>query len=181
MHCDEIREGLMDLLYGDPSDADPNVTDHLKTCPECRKELEDLRQTHEYLQEWKDESPLRRISIARGRSSAPPVRYWKYARYGAIAAMALLCLLALANVELTKTRDGFTLRSNLFRRSSEQKEYYTKTEVRDLMKRALDDSEIRTNETNYLMLQKMLDTVEQDHWMYSSSAGSRAARSGNRN
>ena len=33
------------------------------------------------------------------------------------------------------------------------------------MKQALDDSELRMNETNYLMMQKMLDTVEQDRWM----------------
>jgi hypothetical protein len=181
MRCDEIRESFADLLYEDPSAVDPELRDHLRTCPECRQELEDLRQTRKYLQEWKDESPPRSIFIARQESHSTKTNRWKYLRYGAVAAMALICLLALANTELKWTRDGFSLRTGLFRRVTGPTEYYTKNEVRDLMKRALDDSEMRTNETSYLMLQKMLDAVEQDHWMYSRATRGSAARSENRN
>ena len=181
MRCDEIRESFVDLLYEDTSAANLEVKNHLQTCLECRREFEDLKQARTYLHEWKDESPLRSISIATRESRIKRTSYWKYLRYGAVAATVLICLLAIANTELTWTHDGFSLRTGLFRRAPEQTKYYTKSEVRDLMKRALDDSEMRTNETNYLMLQKMLDTVEQDHWMYSRSARVNAARNGNRN
>jgi predicted anti-sigma-YlaC factor YlaD len=181
MRCDEIRENFVDLLYDDTSAANLEVKNHLQTCLECRREFEDLRQARKYLQEWKDEAPPRSISIARQELHIKRTSYWKYLRYGAVAAMVLICLLAIANTELTWTRDGFSLRTGLLRRAPEQTKYYTKSEVRDLMKRALDDSEMRTNETNYLMLQKMLDTVEQDHWLYSRSAHGSAARGGNRN
>jgi hypothetical protein len=181
MRCDEIRENFVDLLYDEMSAANLEVKNHLQTCLECRREFEELRQARKYLQEWKDESPLRSISIAGQESRAKHTNYWKYLRYGAVAAMVLICLLAVANTELTWTRDGFSFRTGLFRRAPEPAKFYTKSEVRDLMKRALDDSEMRTNETNYLMLQKMLDTVEQDRWMYSRSSRGSIPRGGNRN
>jgi len=181
MRCDEIRESFVDLLYDEESEANVAVRSHLQTCLECRREFEELKQTREYLQEWKDESPLRSISVARQESRLRRTNYGKYLRYGAVAAMLFLCLLAVSNAELSWTQNGFSFRTSLFRRTPAQTEYYTKNEVRDLMKRALDDSETRTNETNYLMLQKMLDTVEQDHWMYSRAARDNSARSGNRN
>ncbi len=180
MHCDEIRESFADLLYDDPSEASPEVKAHLQTCAECRQELDDLKQTQKYLQGWKDESPLRSVSMARQELKEKRINYWKLARYGAIAAMVLLCFLALANTELTWTKDGFSFRTSLFRRAPDDVSY-SKSEVRDLVKRALDDSEMRTNEQNYLMIQKMLDTVEQNHWLYSRTARVSAARSGNRN
>lgn len=181
MHCDEIRESFVDLLYGDSSSINPEVKDHLLTCAACREELDSLGQTRKTLQEWKDESPLRGLVFANQESLLHRKSHWNYLRYGAIAAMALICFLALSNAELTWNKSGFSFRTSLFRHTPEQTDFYTKSEVRDLMKRALADSESSMNEVNNLMLQKMLDAVEQDTWVYSRLTRGNAARSGNRN
>jgi hypothetical protein len=183
MRCDEIHEHLVDILYDQDGTALENqeLQDHLRTCSVCRQELEELKQTRNYLKEWKDESPLRSIPIARQESLLNRRNRWRYLRYAAVAAMALLCILALANTEFTLNNSGFTVRTNLFRRDLPERDFYTKSEMRDIMKRALDDSEMRINEVNYLMLQKMLVTMEQDRWTDMRSVRGSAVRSGNRN
>ena len=167
MRCEEIREHFIDFVYDEGGDSPANreIREHLRTCSACRGELEELRQTREYLQLWKDEAPLRNLVIA-GREAAMPQRFnWKYPRYAAIAAMVLICFLALANAQITWNRDGFSFKTGLFGGNASTGEYYTKSEVRDIMQRALDDSERRMDEASYGMMQKMLDTVEQERWM----------------
>jgi hypothetical protein len=167
MRCNEIQPHLVDLLYDEdgPAPANLELQDHLRTCSVCHQELEELKQTRKYLKEWKDESPLRSISVARQESLLKKWSNWTYLRYAALAAMVLLCFLALANTELTWSNSGFSIRTSLFRRTPEERDYYTKSEVRDLMKRALDDSEVSTNEVNRQMIEQMLDTVERDRYM----------------
>jgi hypothetical protein len=166
MRCEEIREHFIDFVYDAGSDypAATEAREHLRTCSACRRELEELRHTRKYLQIWKDEAPLRSLMIAGCDSSAPPKFKWKYLRYAAIAAMAVLCILALTNAQITWNKDGFSFSTRLFSAHEAEGNYYTKSEVRDIMKKALDDSESRVNETSYLMMQKMLDTIEQDRW-----------------
>jgi hypothetical protein len=183
MRCDEIQPQLVDLLYDEdgPAPANPELQDHLRTCSVCHQEFEELKQTRKYLKEWKDESPLRSISIARQESLLKKRSNWTYLRYAAVAAMVLLCFLALANTELTWSNSGFSIRTSLFRRTPEERDYYTKSEVRNLMKRALDDSEVRINEINKLVAQKMLETMEQDRWTDLHPVRGSAARNVNRN
>ena len=183
MQCDEIRECFMELLYeeGGAPPANADTLDHLQTCSACRREFEELKQTRERLQAWKDEPLLRSVKIP-GRQA-----YWSrrsggfYFRYAAIAAMALICILALANTKLTWNKSEFSISTHLFPRNPSERDYYTKTEVRDIMKRALDDSESQMNEVNYLMMQKMLDTVEQNRLMDLRLTRSQAAPNRNRN
>jgi len=167
MRCDEIQERILEFVYDEGADAPENadLREHLRTCPACREELEQLRQTRKYLQLWKDEPPLQ--SVATGRHGAlnrrsAGLRYWRYA---AIAAMVVIGLLALGNTRITWNKNGFSFSARLFPWQDSGRDTYTKAEVRNLMKRALDDSELRMNETNYMMMQKLLETVEQDHWM----------------
>jgi hypothetical protein len=183
MRCDEIHEHLVDLLYDEEGTAQANqeLQDHLRACSVCCRELEELKQTRKYLKEWKDESPLGAMSIARQEFRLNRGSKWTYLRYAAVAAMALFCILALANTEVTVTDSGFSIRTNLFRRDLPERDYYTKSEIRDLMKRALDDSEMRINEVNYLVAQKMLETMERDRWTDSRFVRGSAARNGNRN
>ncbi len=182
MRCDEIQERLIDLLYmegGIPPESQ-EVRDHLGTCLACRREFEELKQTRKYLQTWKDEAPLRPVPIA--TPEAPLLKrrsHWRYLGYAAIAAMALICFLALANTEIRYDKNGFSMSTHLFTPAAAERDYYTKSESRDLVKRALDDSEFRSNEVNYLMMQKMLDTVERDRWMDLHLARGRAARNTN--
>jgi len=182
MRCDEIQEHFVDLLYnegGTPPDTQ-EVRDHLGTCLACRREFEELKQTRKYLQTWKDEAPSRSVQIVTGQESLLKQRSsWRYLGYAAIAAMALICLLALANTEIRSDKSGFSISTHLFTRTPAERDYYTKYESRELIKRALDDSEFRTNELSNLMMQKMLDTVERDRWMDLHLTSGRAARNTN--
>lgn len=166
MRCDEIKESLVEILYDECGTSSEHVAlrEHLRTCTACRKELEELRQTQKIIQLWKDESPIRSTAIARRKAFLPQTLRWKPLRYAAVAAMALMAFLALANTHISWNRDGFSFSTRLFAGHEAEKNFYTKEELRSVMKRALDESELRTNETIYLMMQKTLDTVEQDRW-----------------
>lgn len=181
MRCDEIQERLVEILYGESagSSDDAQIQEHLRACPACRKELAGLKQTRSYLQNWKDESPPQGIAAFPIRAFKPTAARWHYLRYAAIAAMALFCLLALANTQVTWNKEGFSLSAGLWRSRAEDRDYYTKGEVRDLLNRALDDTEYRVVETNYLMMQKMLDMLEQDRWMDLRIARGTAVRNPN--
>jgi hypothetical protein len=176
MQCEEIREHLVELLYGEGSPVSQEIEDHFRTCLACRREFEELKQTRTHLRAWEDESPLRSVSIVSqqpGRSR----NAWRYVRPGAIAAMLLVCFLALANTEITVNKNGFSFSTHLFSRSTPERDYYTKSEVRDILKRTSDESE----EVNYLMMQKVLDTVDRDRWMDTHLLRTRATGMANRN
>ncbi len=169
MRCEDIQEKYIDLLYderGTPS-ASPELEAHIASCPSCRKELEELRSTREKLRLWDDEPPLRpvRIPVREHGFRARNLLFRHALRFAAIAAMLLVAFLALADADITWNKQGFTYKNNLFSRGPAQSDFYTKAEVRDLLKRVLDDSEARMNETNYLMMQQLLDTVEKDQLM----------------
>ena len=167
MHCDEIQEGFIDLVYDETGDspAGRELREHLRACSHCRQELEKLKKTRECLQLWKDESPPKDFANACREAFRPRHVNWQPWRYAAVAAMALITFLALANTQISLNKDGFSFSARLFPERQVEKEYYTKAEFRSIMKRALDDSEFRTNQANYNMMQKMLDTVEQDRLM----------------
>src|SRR5512134_3185564 len=101
MRCDEIQERFVDLLYqeqGTPS-ASPELRAHLASCPACRRELDQLNATRAALAAWQDEPPLRPVvppqpAAPRSISWAPAFRFL---RAGAVAALAVLALLAVAN------------------------------------------------------------------------------------
>ena len=167
MRCDQVQETIIDLIY-DPSSTLPEnmeIREHLRTCPACRKELEELAQTRKYLQHWEDEPPARHFTWP--RKSPDPARLLgrRSLRYAAIAAMVLISVLALANTRITWNKDGFSFSTHLFPGRTAEGDYYTKAELRSLLKRALDESESQTNETVYLMMQEAMNTIEQDRWM----------------
>lgn len=187
MRCDKVKESIIDFVYNESGIPQENVEiqEHLRTCPACLKELEELTQARKYLQLWEDEPPLRSVAWARnhasaGKSSRPYRPFsWRYLRYGAIAAMALITLLALANAQIAWNRDGFSFSTHVFPGQVAEPDYYTKTELRNLLKEVLDDSESRMNEINYLMMQEVLKTVEQDRWMDLSMIRSHSVQSQN--
>lgn len=82
-----------------------------------------------------------------------------------IAAVLLAAFLALANLEIRWNKEGLSFKTHLSRWGASQSDYYTKAEVRDILKRVMDDSESRVTETNYLMIQELLNTIEQDRMM----------------
>jgi predicted anti-sigma-YlaC factor YlaD len=162
MNCDEIQEQLFDFVYdeGGVAPANSEVQEHLRTCPACREQVDELKRTRKYLKLWKDEAPLRSILIAKRERIINKNVSLRYLRYAAVAAMFLISLLALANTQVSWNKNGFTFSTHFFNQHNTEGNYYTKAEVRDLMKEAVD----YTYETNYVMMQKALDTAEQDRW-----------------
>ena len=181
MRCDEFQEHLVDLLYneGGAKPANIEVNDHLQTCSACRIELEELKHTRLYLQGWKDESPLRNVAIARQEMALRHKSGWRYVRYAAVAAMALICIMALANAQLKWSKDGFSFSTRLLGPKPADRDYYTKSEDRAIM----DDLESRMKEINYIMAQRVLDTVEreQEHYMNLRLTRSRSMQNQNKN
>ncbi len=166
MRCDEIQERFIDLLYSErgTASASQELRAHIDSCASCRKVLEDMKGVKSLLSLWKDEIPLRSVSIpaAERRFHAQGRLVLHYLRYAAVAAALILAFLALANAEITWQKGEFSFRTHFLPAAASSSNYYTKAEVRDLMKRALDDSEAQLLETNRLMILRVMDTLEQD-------------------
>ncbi len=184
MQCDDIQEHLVASLYDECGSAAARMElqEHLRTCSACRKQLEELGQTRKFLQLWKDEAPLRKVSIPEPEVVLRRSAGWQYLRHAAIAAMALITFLALSNTQIVwNNKEGFSFSTHIFPWRQTEKDYYTKAELRSLMKQAFDDSEYRITETNYLMMQKLLDMVEQDRLMDWHFIRGQAAQNRNNN
>jgi len=164
MRCDEIRERLVDLLYderGTPA-ASPELRAHVDSCPDCRKELEELRSVQGALRTWEEEPPLRPICIPAAEHSArvpwfSPLRVLGFA---AKAAVVVLAFLALSNAEFTRNRDGFTFKTHAFSRNLPGSEYATRAETLKVVKQALRESEAYMREENAQQLNAALDLVD---------------------
>jgi hypothetical protein len=167
MRCDEIKERLVDLLYDErrSGHADPELQAHVESCLSCRRELEDLGSARAALSLWEDEAPLRPVALPAPRKSVPGwITFWPVARRFAMAAALLLAFLALTNAEVSWENGRFSFRTSLLPAPASGSSYYTKAETRDLVRGALDDTESRMTETNYLMMQRMMDTMDQERW-----------------
>jgi hypothetical protein len=176
MRCEEIQEYLVELLYDESDTLNPEIQSHLSTCLACRREYEELKQTRKYLQTWKDESPLRNLSIVDQKTNRDRNK-WRFVRYAAIAAMVVICFLALANTQVTLNKSGFSFSTHLFERRTPERDYYTKSETREIMKRAMQENE----ELSHLMVQQLLDTVERGRWMDAHYYEARSAQNKNKN
>jgi len=181
MRCDEIKEHMVEFVYdeGAVAQAAADVREHFRTCAACRQELKELQGARKHLRLWKDEAPLRSVALAKRTQSARSHNARRYLAYAAIAAMLVISVLALANTHIRFDKEGFSFSTSLFAPKNPGREYYTKEETRNLLKQALDDTESRMNETTYLMMHKMYDTLEQERWMYSSLSQRRAAQNKN--
>ena len=75
----------------------------------------------------------------------------------------IFAFLGLANADITWNKNGFSFRTHLAPLvRSQSQDSYTRAEMRDLLRKVLDESESRSIETNYMMMQRMLDTIEQE-------------------
>jgi len=159
MQCNEIKERFVDLLYseqGTPS-ADPELQEHVRSCPACQKELAELKELQVTLRMWKDEPPLRPTIIPRpepafGRILFP---FWKVVRYAAIAALITLAFLGLSNAQIRWDKDGFSFRTSL-RSQAVQADSYTKEEMEGILKKVM----VISGEDSFQMMQYMLNTLD---------------------
>ncbi len=106
---------------------------------------------------------------------------WNVLRYASLAAVIVLAFLALANAEISWDRQGFAFKTRLIPGRITSPDYYTKAEVRDMLKRALDDSESRMMETNSVMIDRMMDAMDQERWQELRLVSGRSLSTRNKN
>jgi predicted anti-sigma-YlaC factor YlaD len=168
MRCDEIRERFIDLLYDErgAAPASDELVAHVGSCPSCRAELEELRGLQGVLKTWEEEKPLRPalVPAAHARKPALRGRLWVFTQRAAMAAAVLLAFLALANAEFNWEQGRFSFKTGLMPRTGGGPDSYSKAQTLELVKQAVDDTEARMMETNYMMMQRMLETLEQERW-----------------
>jgi hypothetical protein len=160
MQCHEIQEQFVDLLYdeqGTPS-AGSELLAHVSSCASCQKELAALKALRTTFKVWRDEPPLRPVTIPQ----RAPVRrvfrlpIWNVARYAAVAALVTLALLGLSNAQIRWDKSGFSFHTSLFQQSQPAADFYTKDEMKAILNRVLNVSE----ESNRQMIERMMDTQD---------------------
>jgi len=177
MRCDEIRDQLVELLYdeaGMPAAA-PELRAHVQSCPACRKELEDLKQVRVALRSWKDEAPIRPVTLPKLTAKAPLLQFRTRAlvRYGAIAAMVVLAFLA--GLRYNGRLSGYT--NDQVQELVQKAQHDTEARVRDLIKQAQYDTEARMSEATNVGLQRVLEAVENEQgYMYARLTRTQADR-----
>ena len=114
--CD--KEQLVSYLYDDLGDADRAAFDaHLRSCAECRDELNALRGVRADLISWTPPQPDFGFRVVREPKVLPmPARAWRawYSPAAGLAAAAVLVLAAasaIAHVEVHQGPDGITVRT----------------------------------------------------------------------
>lgn len=155
----------MDLLYsegGMPS-ASPELTAHLRSCPDCQRELAELRELRSTLKAWQDEPPLRPFRMPRTRAADKGFQFpvWRLARYAAFAMLITLAFLGISNADIRWDKEGFSFRTSLLSRVSTTaqvpSDYYTKDETREMFQRVIDDSQGFT----FQMMQRVMAAQDQ--------------------
>ncbi len=162
MQCHEIQERFVDLLYderGAPP-ADPELQEHVRSCPACQKELAGLRGLHELLRVWQDEQPLRPVAVPHGEPARNRFRLpiWPVLRYATVTVLAALAFLGLANADIRWDNNGFSFKTALFSSPPPAPDTYTREEILAIARRTLDQSQ----DSTLLLMQQMMATIDQD-------------------
>jgi hypothetical protein len=102
MKCDEIRELMPDLAAGLDAPT-PEIKEHLRTCGECARTLEEFRQTMALLDEWQTPEPSpyfdTRLEARLGEElSKQPVGWMQWFRKPALAISFAVVMLASVTV-----------------------------------------------------------------------------------
>ena len=89
---------------------------HVRECAECRAEVGELRRTRQHLALWAPSEPEFNFRIVREPAALPPPRrrFVFVPQWGLAAAASIFLLagaLAIANVEIRRTSDGFVVRT----------------------------------------------------------------------
>jgi septal ring factor EnvC (AmiA/AmiB activator) len=121
--CDQ--ELLLGYLYGELPGTERDAFErHLKSCTDCRTEVDGLRTTRTYLESWTPPEPDLGFQVVRGpQASRPSARWWGLSPAWGLAAAAMLVggiSAAIANVEVTTAADGITVRTGWNRTAEPQ-------------------------------------------------------------
>jgi hypothetical protein len=70
MSCSINKEDLIDYIYGELDENKKNmITEHIKSCPECEKEIAILQNERSLLKEWKINTPNIELKILEQKES----------------------------------------------------------------------------------------------------------------
>jgi len=121
--CDQ--ELLLGYLYGELPGSERDAFErHLKSCTDCRGEVDGLRTTRTYLESWTPPEPNLDFHVVRGpQAPRPSARWWGLAPAWGLAAAAMLVgaiSAAIANVEVTTAAGGITVRTGWNRTAGRQ-------------------------------------------------------------
>jgi Putative zinc-finger len=110
--CD--KELLIGYLYGElPASARESFDQHLKSCADCRSEVDGLRGMRTTLQSWQPPEPDLGFQVVRGPQRAlSATRWWRPSPAWGLAAAAMLVgaiSVVIANVEVTTGNGAITL------------------------------------------------------------------------
>jgi hypothetical protein len=109
------KEHLVGYLYDELAAADRAAFEaHVRECADCRAEVGQLRQTRQHLELWSPPEPEFNFRIIREPAAAPRRRFAFVPQWALAAAAALFVVagaLAIANVEVRRTSDGFVVRT----------------------------------------------------------------------
>jgi hypothetical protein len=102
MKCDEIRELMPDLAAGLDAPT-PETKEHLRTCGECARTLEEFRQTMALLDEWEAPEPspyfdTRLRAQLREEMAKPPSGWMQWFRKPALAISFAVIMIASVTV-----------------------------------------------------------------------------------
>jgi hypothetical protein len=107
MDCDSCRSDMLDVLYGEGGEAAVRRAEaHQLTCPDCRREMADLRRLRGELAQWRLPETLRRPAPA----PISPRRAWTSWAAAAALIVSLGMLARLGGAEFIRDHDGFTVR-----------------------------------------------------------------------
>lgn len=121
MNCQQSRELMMDILYGEEenSDASFSFIDHLKDCYDCDLEYRELIKTREWLQRWElpgqmpeEDGPIVDFHPTRGvvaRGQRARLWYWT----GVVSRVAAMVLMVLGAVSLLRSAGVIAEAGNL--------------------------------------------------------------------
>jgi len=114
MNCSDVRQRLPELTYGD---LDPHESaamhDHLRECPDCRKErlsLERLRQTLDALPAPAVSVDLQRVLWTATQRQARRLRHWRRTALALGGMAALLALVFFVRLEVRVDANQVSLR-----------------------------------------------------------------------
>lgn len=97
MKCDDIRELMPDLAAGIDAPT-PEIREHLRTCGECARTLEEFRQTMALLDEWQVPEPSpyfdTRLNARLREEAAKPAGWMQWFRKPALAVSFAVIMLA---------------------------------------------------------------------------------------
>ncbi len=181
MQCNEIQERFVDLLYAERGTPppDPQLQEHIRSCPACQKELAGLKSLQEMLKAWQDEKPLRPVILPHKQPARSRIRmsFWPALRYAGVTLLVALAFLGLANADIRWDRNGFSFKTALFSTPPPAADTYTREEILAIAQRTLDQSQ----DSTLLLIQQMMATIDQDRVSDLSYVNSKLRENRNKN